>query len=650
MTNPCASCFEFDDFRVEPRNYKVVKAGSALPLEPKTFQLLVFLLENRDRLVEKGELLDAIWKDIAVTENALTREVGKLRKSLGDDPKAAKYIQTVHTRGYRFIGNVRILTGAPEPAPAAGEEEESGRFEVAAGILIPPESEADATGINGTGPKRFSKWLPYKFFVALSALGLLVASTVLLRRPAAGTKAPAAKHAPTTLAVLPFRSLDGGPDDRYVGLGIADALITKLSNSAQLAVAPVSTILHYVDPTRDSLSIGRAMNVDYVLEGKFQRLADHMRVTLQLLCISCDGASRWAASFDETSKDLFQVQDSISQKVTAALPLELSRDEQMRVAKRETSEPEAQLAFAKGKLLLDDDTRPSLENAIDQFQFAVTRDPGYALAWTLLADAWRRRELYGASPADFLPKTREAIAKARQLDDNQAYTHSVLGLIAFQYDWDFATADREYRRARQLQPFWVHQWYARYLLAANRATDAEAEYRRFMRMVPFSAWGTTNFAQFLFLTAQYPRAIEQIRKTLDMQPDYAPAHELLGLVYEQQGQADQAVQEFQKASDLSHGYSGLAALGHLYAAAGKRAEARRVLGELDAQRRQRYVAPFELAVIHAGMGDKIAALDDLEKAYAERSLSAQSLRFDPRLSKVRAEPRYREFAKRLGLN
>ena len=631
MTNQRISCFRFDDIRVDPGNFKVFKADENLPLEPKTLLLLTFLLENRDRLVEKRELLDAIWKDVAVTENALTREIGKLRRSLGDDPKAAKYIQTVHTRGYRFIAAVQVLDAA-SAEPVAEERGGDGK-------------DVDAA----VSTTEFSKPHRYIFFAALGVAAMLAAGAFLMRKPAEGTKAPIAKHRVTTLAVLPFRSLGADTYDKDAGLGIADALITKLSNSAQLTVEPVSTVLHYVDPKQDSLAIGRAMGVDYVLEGKFQKLGDRVRVTVQLLCIACNGQSRWAASFDETSGDLFQVQDSISQKVVAALPLELRADEQMRLAKRETRDTRAQFALSKGRLFLTEDNKESLEKSIEYEQLAVTLDPGYAQAWALLSDSYRRREWYGGSPVDFLPLAKNAAAKARSLDDSVPYTHSMLGLIAFQYDWDFKKAEREYARARQLQASWAHQWYARYLLAMNRPLEAESEYRRFRSAVPFSASGSVNFAQFLFLTREYPRALEQVRGTLGMQPDYAPAHELLGLVYEQQGLADQATREFQKAIDLSHGYIGLASLGHLYATAGKRAGVESVRQNLEAQRKQRYVAPFERALIDAGMRDNAESLRELEEAYAERSLSAQSLLFDPRLSEVRKEPRYREFIKRIGL-
>ena len=637
MTNHGVSSIQFDDIRVEPRNFKVFKAGAALPLEPKTFLLLSYLIENRDRLVDKQQLLDAIWKDVAVTENSLTREIGKLRRALGDDPRTPRYIETVHTRGYRFIAAVRTFDDAPE-------EQARNALPVTSGVPFSPAAELG-------GPesrRRISKWLPYKFFVALSAVGLLIASGFLLRKPAEETKTPAAKRGNTTLAVLPFRPLSADMNDRYIGLGIADALITKLGNSMQLSIEPLSTVLHYADAKQDSLAIGRAMHVDYVLEGKFQKFGDRMRITVQLLCIACDANSRWAASFDETSKDLFKVQDSISQKVAAALPLELSGDEQKRLAKRETSNQQAQLAFAKGKLSLSEDTQASDEKAIEYEQSAISLDPGYGVAWAVLSDGYRRREWYGGYPADFLPLVREAAAKARNLDDDVSYTHSMLGLIAFQYDWDFGTAEREYQRARELQPSWIHQWYARYLLARNRPSEAEEEYERFTRAAPFSVAGRSNFAQFLFLTGQYPKALEQLHQTLLLRPDYSPAHELLGLIYEQQGLADKAEQEFQKASDLSHGLNGLAALGHLYVTSGRLRHAQQVLDKMRAQKH--YVSPFDFAVIHAGLGYHRRALAELEQAYKERSLSAQSLRFDPRLNDLRRDPDYHEFAKRLGVD
>jgi len=641
MTNQDYTSIRFGDICVETRNFKVFKGEAVVPLEPKTFLLLTYLIENRDRLVEKRELLDAVWKDIAVTENSLTREIGKLRRSLGDDPKTPKYIETVHTRGYRFIAEVQKSEDcAPEPSTSVPQ--------VPVGVVFSSQGEP---GDAAPSTRRISRWLPYKIVVGMSAAVLFVASAFLLRQTPEPVKASMTPKPPgsTTLAVLPLQSL-GEPDDRYVGLAIADALITKLSNSAQLAVRPLSTVLHYADGKADALSIGRAMHVDYVLEGKYQKLGDHTRVTMQLLCIACNGgASRWAGSFDETSRDFFQVQDSISQKVVASLPLEVSHEEQQRIVKHETNVPEAQLAVFKGKFLQTEDSKEALEKSIENFQLAVKRDPNCVSGWAMLADSYRRREWYGGDPADFLPLAREATRKANEVDSTFAYAHSMVGLIAFQYDWDFATAEREYTRARQLQHSFTHQWYARMLLATDRVSEAEAEYKRFVSMSPFSVSGGTHYAEFLYLTGQYSRAVDEIHRNLTLNPNFPPALELLGLVYEQQGEFDKAEQEFKAASELSNGMYGLAALGHLYAVQGLRRHTQQVFDEMRARRKDYYVSPYQFAVIHAALGYTDRALGELEQAYREHSLSAQSLRCDPRLSNLRREPGYREFAKRLGV-
>lgn len=617
--------YQFDDVSVDPRNFQVWKAGQPVVLEPKVFLLLVFLIENRERLVEKHEILDVIWKDIAVTENALTREVAKLRKALGEDAKSARYIQTVHTRGYRFIAKVetrdpgeeiRAEAYTPQVAPLPGRSRR---------LLHSP-----------------------KLLGALGALIVLVSAGLFLKRnvAAANKSAVNARH---TLAVLPFQSLGAGPNDRYVGLAITDTVITKLSGIPRLSVQPTSVILQYVDTRQDSLAIGRSLRVDYVLEGRFQSQSGRIRVTVQLLCISCDRASQWAASFDEMSEDLFHAEDSISEKVARALMLELDGDQYKRLRKQPTTQPEAQIAVAKGMTFLVRDTPESLHKAIELFEEAVRRDPDYAVAWAQLSDAYRRQEWYGTAPADVMAKVRTAALKSVALDDTLCYGHSMLGFVAYQYDWDFPAAEREYRRALQLNRGFVHQWYARYLLAFDRQAEAEDEYRRFLAKVPVSAAGRTNVAQFAILTAQYDRAAAVLRETFEMEPGYPPAHEMMGLVDQQQGREAEALAEFQKAVELSHRTAGLGSLGYLYGRMGRGADAGDVLREMTAESKHRYVAPFDVALVHAGRGENEQALESLEKAFADHSLSAQLLRFDPRLRAVRQQARYRQFVKRIGL-
>ena len=615
MTN---GLYQFDDIRVEPHTFTVLKAETPVVLEPKTFLLLVFLIENRERLVDKREILDVIWKDTAVTENALTREIGKLRKSLGDDPKTPRYIQTVHTRGYRFIG-------------ALDDDE------LAADAVLPPPD----------APRGRRGWLSPKLLGVLGAIVVLVVAAIFLKRNVAAANKPS-KPPTSTLVVLPFQSLDAGANDQYLGLAMADALITKLTGSNRLSVQPTSAISHYVDTRQNSLAIGRDLKVDYVLEGRFQARSDRVRVTVQLLCVSCDKTARWAGSFDEKSADKFGAEDAISEKMAGALTSELTGEPYKRQFKRPTANQEAFMAYAKGMVQLPRDTKESLDKATAYFEQAVAQDPNFAGAWAQLSDCYRRQEWYGAAPADVMAKTRAAAVKAAALDDELSYAHTMLGFVAFQYDWKFETAEREYERTVEIQPSFSHQWFARMFLATNRQAEAEKVYRRFLTHMSTSMAGTTNAAQFLYLTGQYDRATIQLHDTLAMDPNYAPAHEMLGLVYEQQKRPE-ALEELKKAVDLSHGLFGLGSLGHFYATSGKSADAQKTMQELAAQTRHRYVGPYEIALVHAGQGENRKALEDLEKAFAERSLSAQCLRFDPRLKKVRNEPGFREFVKRIGL-
>jgi tetratricopeptide (TPR) repeat protein len=226
----------------------------------------------------------------------------------------------------------------------------------------------------------------------------------------------------------------------------------------------------------------------------------------------------------------------------------------------------------------------------------------------------------------------------------------MLGLIAYKYDWDFDKANREYKRAQELDPTLVHQWYGSYLQALNRIPEAEIEFKRFADSQPFLLPGNTTYGQYFFLTHQYDRAVEQLRLTLEMDTNYPPAWETLGLVYEQQGRTDKALVEFRKAIALSHGEHGLGSLGHLYAKLGRGGDTHKVLQLLAERSRHGYVSPYETALVFAGLGQNDKAIECLEKAYTERSLSAPFLRFDPRLANVREEPRFQGFVHSVGLS
>jgi tetratricopeptide (TPR) repeat protein len=288
-----------------------------------------------------------------------------------------------------------------------------------------------------------------------------------------------------------------------------------------------------------------------------------------------------------------------------------------------------------------------IEKSIEYFQQAIELDPKYAMAYAGLSDSLMRLGGSGKAPADYVPKSRAAVMKALELDETVAYAHSMLGRIAYQYDWDFPRAEREYARARELNPKLVHNWYAFYLLTMNRVAEAEAEQQKFDAFLPFV--GGSGIAQHFYYTGQYDRSLDLINRKLETRPDAPALHVSRGLVYEQQGRTGEAIEEFQKAISLSEGIVGLGSLGHVYAISGKFEEAKNTLRKLDELLKHKYVSPFQKALIYAGLGRNDQAISELEKAYNERSLLPVVLRWDPRLNGLRSEPRFRDFMRRVGL-
>ncbi len=520
MTAETKQTISFGDICVDTRTSLVFKAGIPVQLEPKGLRLLTFLIENRERLVEKSEILDAVWRGTVVTEYALTGAIAKLRKAIGDDKKTPRYIQTVHTRGYRFIAAVEL-----NAAPGGKATETNGEQTTAvAGDSLPAEPPTSCMSVAGKAVARNSLCrLPWPRSLALAgALGVLVSAAWL-----------------------------------------------------------------------------------------------------------------WNTSH-HTSQ--------------AAVRNESGGQEHLQQARRYTNNPEAYEAFLKGHYFMNKATKDGLIKGVEYFRQAIALDPKYAMAYAGLADSYRRRGRYGVAPAEFVPKSRAAIVKALELDDTVAYAHSMLGLIAYQYDWDFDKANREYKRAQELDPTLVHQWYGSYLQAINRIPEAEIEFKRFSDSQPFLLSGNATYGQYFFLTHQYDRALDQMRQTLEMDANYPPARETLGLIYEEQGRTREALAEFESAVSLSHGENGLGSLGYIYAQQGREGDARKVLRLLAERSRHAYVSPYETALVFAGLNHNDQALEYLKSACAERSLSMPWLRFDPRLSKVREEPRFQEFIRGIGFS
>jgi tetratricopeptide (TPR) repeat protein len=386
------------------------------------------------------------------------------------------------------------------------------------------------------------------------------------------------------------------------------------------------------------------MKVDYVLYGEIDRTAQ--RMSTHLVRVQ-DGVALLDETYDEKFDDIFRLEDSLSAKVLNSLLVTLDHEEKQGVQKRYTANQHAYEAFLKAHFFMGKATRPDTDRSIELFQQAIDLDPKYAMAYAGLSDVYMRLRLFGVAPADFLPKSRAAVMKALELDDTVAYAHSMLGRIAYQYDWDFSRAEREYVRARELDPKLTHAWFGFLLLILNRPNEAEAEQLAFEQFLPFGQ--STNLAQHFYFTGQYDRVVDNLNGKIAASPDNAPLHEWIGLAYEQQNRSQQATDEFQKAIRLSEGVDGLGSLGHLYAMSGKKDEAQKILQKIDEVSKRLYVSPYQKAVIYAALGKADQALAEIEKAYNQRSLLPTSARFDPRLNELRRDPRFQDFLRRTGM-
>lgn len=678
MSGQIREFYEFEPFTIDASRRLLLSDGKPVPLKPKVFDTLLVLVENSGRTVDKDELMQLIWPDVIVEENNLTQNISAIRKCLGGRHSEHRYVVTVPGRGYRFVADVHKIS-QEEPARTDGRVSPPGTDEAfqpqnqpenqtmpaKPTASVEPEAAVTADLAQEKGALVSHEALPTAeakryWQVAGVTLVLLAGLTVIfvvlprwraLDKNRSATSSAGITRRIESIAVLPFKPLGAEAGDEYTGPGMADALITKLSNSRQLTVRSTSVVLRYNHPDQDSLAAGRELGVDSVLEGKIQRVADRVRVTVQLVRVS-DGASLWARTFDANFTDIFAVQDSISEQVVKALTLELSREERERMLKRYTESPEAYQAYLKGRYFLDKRSADSVKKAKEYFQEAINRDQNYALAYAGLADCYHRFAQFGIEPpAEVIPNATAAATKALKLDDSLAEAHATLGLISFRYLRDLPTAESEFKRALELDPRYAlaHMWYGLQLMATKKFNEADVEMHRAIEMDPLSITINNGLGDYYMQKRQYDQAITQYRKTLEMDPNFLLAQVGIGRAFEQKGMYAEALQQFQEVKNKSESKVMPGHAGHTYAISGRKDEARKILNSLLEKANQARGNPYMVAVIYAGLGEKDQAFKWLEKAYADYSLLPGPLRFDPRLDTLRNDSRYKDLLRRTGL-
>jgi TolB-like protein/Tfp pilus assembly protein PilF len=476
--------------------------------------------------------------------------------------------------------------------------------------------------------------------------------------PVSPASTPSHASSPTartieSLAVLPFGNTDSDPETEYLADGITESIINHVSRVSDVRVMARSTVFRYKDRTLDPRAVGRKLNVDAVLLGRVQQRGDALLVGAELVDVQ-NGWQLWGEQYNRRLADIFSVEEEISREISEKLRLRLSGEGRSLLAKRYTQSTEAYQDYLKGRYHLNRLAEDGLKRAIDYFERAIERDRNYALAYTGLADSLGLLGFMGLAPAaDVMPRAKEAARRAVEIDDTLPEAHASLAGIFKNFDWNWTAAEREFKKALSLNPRYAngHRIYASFLAAVGRAEESLRESRLALELDPFSLPIRLEVAYNRYMAHDYETALEEALRTLELEPEFAPAQSILGQVYEQQGRYDEAVQASENARNLAQGHPAtLASLVHILAGAGRWQEARELFGRLTDNARQYHVSPYWLALAYAGTGQTAEALNELENAYEQHDVILVWLGTEPRFDSLRSEPRFAGLLARIGLS
>jgi TolB-like protein/DNA-binding winged helix-turn-helix (wHTH) protein/Tfp pilus assembly protein PilF len=634
-----AQAYEFGRYRLDVPARRLLRDGEPVPLTPKAFDTLLALIERRDRVVEKAELMRLIWPDSFVEEANLSQTVFVLRKTLGADENGRPFIDTVPRRGYRFAADVRT--------DAAFIPEQTR-------VVVPqaPAAQADIDAPRAGLPDRHlhRSWqFPVARGMSAVVIGLAIAALAWfgISRLRSLNRDPSGIE---SLVVLPMDNLSGDPEQDYLADGMTDALITRLAQIGGLRVISRTSAMSYKNTRKTLPEIARELNVDAVVEGAVQRSGDRLRLNLKLVQAAAE-QPLWAESYDRSLHDVTSLQNEMARDIASRIQVTLTARERMRFASAAPVNPKAYEAYLKGRYFWNRRSKPDMVKAIEQFEEALRHEPNYAPAWAGLADSYTLIGAYGWSvPAD--KEWARAIAaadKALQLDDLLADAHTSRAGIAMNYEFDWKRAERSYRRALELNPGYAnaHHWYGYYLLLMGRLPEAEAEMRRAFELDPLSPIINANIGFCYFVARRYDDAIAHWRNVLEMHRNYRLLHGYMASAYIAKEMYVEGVAEIQKGLGLSGaGPSEMAILAHTYARMGRTEDARALLSKLV---RDGTVPAYYMSLAYVGLGDHDRAFEWLEKAYREHSGPINELNADPMFDPLRADPRFTALLRRMGL-
>jgi TolB-like protein/DNA-binding winged helix-turn-helix (wHTH) protein/Flp pilus assembly protein TadD len=633
------SVVRFGTYEVSFQSGEVRKAGLRIRIQQQPMKLLEILLERPGEVVSREDLRSRIWpnESFGDFDQALNIAIAKLRSALGDAAESPRFIETLPKRGYRFIADVSF--GDAETRPRSSES--------GAGDLSATESGYRVQdGGAGKAPVAAQRrlWRSRRgIFTLVLVLSLPILAVWLFRSRG---------HAPTSirsLAVLPLDNLSGDPSQDYFADGMTDELITDLARISALRVISRTSVMAYKHTRKSLPEIARELNVDAVVEGTVLRSGEQVRITAQLVEAPAD-KHLWAESYEGNLRDTLALQKEVASAIAEQIRIEVTPQERAVLKNAKVVNPEAYESYLKARYFWNKRTSDSLKVAMAYFKQAIDEDPNYAQAYAGLADSY---DLLGdweygvLAPNEAYPKAKAAAIKALALDNTLSEAHTSLAFSMDVFEWDWDSADREYRRAIELNPGYAtaHHWYADHLSELGRSHEAIAEMRKAEHLDPLSLIISADMAGILLVAHLNDEAIEQSRKTVELDPNFAIAHLELGQAFVQKHSYNEAIAEFQKAIELSGGSVSCSSnLAYAYAVSNKRNEALKILNDLKTRPTRN---ASEIALMYVGLGEKDEAMKWLEKAYQEHF--NPSILTRPAFDSLRSDPRFQDLMHRIGL-
>lgn len=602
----------FREFELALKSGELRKDGEVVRLQPQPFKALAFLASHAGQMVSREELQQAVWEGETFVdfEHGLNFCIKQIRAALGDDAQSPRFIETLPRRGYRFIAEVETLNGGIESNVA-------------------PE-------IPSISPVKSSA----RQFILIGIVAALIVAGYFLWQSFNRT-IPKSK---VMIAVLPFENLDGADKD-YFSDGMTEEMIARLGQiqPERLGVIARTSVMTYKGTKKDIARIGAELGVDFVLEGSVRREEEKIRITAQLIQTS-DQTHLWSQTFDRAAGDALSAQSDVADKIAGALAIELLKDKKGEAA--HSTNAEAVDAYLRGRYLWNRGDRESVAKSIEHFKQAIEKDPDYGAAFAGLADSYRLLGMfYVMLPAESYPKAKEAAMRAIEFDPASAEAYVSLGTIAFRYEWKWEEAERHFLRAIEINPSlgMAHHDYSWFLVSMGRLDEGIEQMKLAQRLDPLSPLANSDVGWVYLMARRYDEAIEQIKRTLEIEPRFGSALACLERAYTLKGQHREALEvllrETGNASAVIQSSDPQQAVKAIY-----RQRLERRLEAMEKTRRSSY----NLALLYAAVDERDRAFEWIEKAFEERDPMLVSIRFDPAVDSLRADPRFERLLRRMG--